>query len=183
MNRQDLRVVKTRQGIREALIRLLSEKDFHLITVQDILNLALINRKTFYSHYSDKYALADELCGEYLVKLSHVLEVRTNLSAENLPLFMMDVDRIYRELYAERREILALWHVKTERINFAAHVREMSRQLLLKRAQGKTVTEFQFLLADTVFTTMLQFILQSDIRYSAQDVLSEAKGLYELLKG
>ena len=50
----DLRVVKTKRNIKSAMVSLLNEKDFHDITVQDILDRALINRSTFYRYYDDK---------------------------------------------------------------------------------------------------------------------------------
>lgn len=62
MNQNDLRVRKTRKNIENSFISLLKEKDFHKITVQDILDRALINRSTFYKHYMDKYQLAETLC-------------------------------------------------------------------------------------------------------------------------
>ena len=58
MNQQDLRVIKTKKNIEESFLRLLEKKSFSEITVQNILDEALINRSTFYKHYSDKYDLA-----------------------------------------------------------------------------------------------------------------------------
>ena len=55
MNQQDLRVIKTKKNIEESFLRLLEKKSFSEITVQNILDEALINRSTFYKHYSDKY--------------------------------------------------------------------------------------------------------------------------------
>ena len=40
----------------------LIRKDFSKITVQNLLNEALINRSTFYKHYKDKYDVAEQLC-------------------------------------------------------------------------------------------------------------------------
>ncbi|OAN10265.1 TetR/AcrR family transcriptional regulator [Exiguobacterium undae] len=53
----DLRVIRTKQLIKEALIGLIEEKGFENITVKDIAKQAGINRGTFYSHYEDKYDL------------------------------------------------------------------------------------------------------------------------------
>ena len=58
MNQQDLRVINTKKNIEESFLRLLEKKSFSEITVQNILDEALINRSTFYKHYSDKYDLA-----------------------------------------------------------------------------------------------------------------------------
>ena len=63
MNQQDLRVIKTKKNIEESFLRLLEKKSFSEITVQNILDEALINRSTFYKHYSDKYDLARLLSG------------------------------------------------------------------------------------------------------------------------
>lgn len=42
MNENDLRVIKTKRNIEESFIYLLGQKDFYKITVQDILDKALI---------------------------------------------------------------------------------------------------------------------------------------------
>lgn len=47
----DLRVYKTRTGIKESLIELLEEKPLSEITVTELSAKAVINRKTFYRHY------------------------------------------------------------------------------------------------------------------------------------
>lgn len=61
MNQNDPRVIRTKMLIQQTFFELLKKKDFDSITVQDIINTATINRTTFYAHYSDKYALLEEL--------------------------------------------------------------------------------------------------------------------------
>jgi AcrR family transcriptional regulator len=55
----DPRVKRTRQLLKDALEKLLSEKQFEEISVQDIAEAASINRATFYDHYTDKFALLE----------------------------------------------------------------------------------------------------------------------------
>jgi len=55
----DPRIKRSRQLLQEALEKLLSEKDFEKISVQDIAETATLNRATFYDHYSDKFALLE----------------------------------------------------------------------------------------------------------------------------
>jgi len=50
----DRRVVQTRDALGDALVRLMQEKPFRSITVQQVLDRAGIGRSTFYSHYRDK---------------------------------------------------------------------------------------------------------------------------------
>lgn len=62
----DLRVIRTKESIKNALIELIEEKGFETTTVKDITTRAKINRGTFYSHYQDKYDLMTK-CEEELV--------------------------------------------------------------------------------------------------------------------
>ena len=54
---EDLRVRRTRQAIEKAFLELLAERDFQAITVQEIADRAMVNRATFYDHFTDKYVL------------------------------------------------------------------------------------------------------------------------------
>jgi AcrR family transcriptional regulator len=60
-SRLDPRIRRTRQLLQDALRRLLEQKGFDDITVQDITEAATLNRATFYAHYPDKFALLEEL--------------------------------------------------------------------------------------------------------------------------
>src|SRR5580692_7001512 len=59
--RLDPRIRRTRRLLQEALKRLLEEKEFDRLTVQEITEAATLNRATFYAHYPDKFALLEEL--------------------------------------------------------------------------------------------------------------------------
>jgi AcrR family transcriptional regulator len=64
--------------LRDALIELIAEKGFDAVTVQDITDRAMLNRATFYLHYSDKHDLLtrtlesalDDLAGETIFSAS-----------------------------------------------------------------------------------------------------------------
>src|SRR5262245_54566566 len=53
----DLRVRRTYKFLWDALISLMTERDFESITVTDICERAMVHRTTFYKHYEDKYGL------------------------------------------------------------------------------------------------------------------------------
>ncbi len=55
----DPRVRRTRQMLQDALDKLLINKDFDKISVQDIADAAALHRATFYDHYPDKFALLE----------------------------------------------------------------------------------------------------------------------------
>ncbi|MFI3207127.1 MAG: TetR/AcrR family transcriptional regulator, partial [Clostridia bacterium] len=56
-NSTDLRVIKTKNALTQAMVQCLKEKTFDEITVQDICNKAMTRRSTFYTHFADKYEL------------------------------------------------------------------------------------------------------------------------------
>lgn len=55
----DPRIRRTREMLHRALQKLLENKEFEEISVQDIAEAARVNRATFYDHYADKYALLE----------------------------------------------------------------------------------------------------------------------------
>ena len=69
----DLRIVKTKKAIRRAFFELLQTKDVQSITIKEVAELAEIDRKTFYSHYSAIYELVDELEDEAIKKVADLV--------------------------------------------------------------------------------------------------------------
>src|SRR5271168_4041481 len=59
----DPRVLRSRQMLMEALLRLLTRKEFDDISIQEIADEATLNRATFYLHYPDKNALLQAMTG------------------------------------------------------------------------------------------------------------------------
>jgi AcrR family transcriptional regulator len=57
----DPRILRSRQMLMEALVKLLDRKEFNDISVQEIADEATLNRATFYLHYADKNALLQAL--------------------------------------------------------------------------------------------------------------------------
>jgi AcrR family transcriptional regulator len=72
----DPRVRRTRQLLLDALKRLLEEKEFDKISIQDITEAATVNRATFYAHYPDKFALLEQLIRVSFLQLLEQRKVR-----------------------------------------------------------------------------------------------------------
>lgn len=54
MQKEDLRVRKTKKALADAFFALLNEKSFEDITINELCDRADVRRATFYKHYSDK---------------------------------------------------------------------------------------------------------------------------------
>ena len=70
----DRRTRYTKMVISEAFMELIKSKPIQKITVADICSLAEISRPTFYLHYSDIYALLDEI-GENMIVSANLGEM------------------------------------------------------------------------------------------------------------
>jgi len=73
-DRLDRRCIKTRKAIKQVFIRLMTEKDISDITIKEIADQADINRKTFYSHYTDVNGVLDDIENDVLEQLCGIIE-------------------------------------------------------------------------------------------------------------
>ena len=69
----DRRVVKTKNAIRRAFIKLLLEKEYNKITVKDLAAAADVDRKTIYNYYRGIYEVRDELENEFVQMVDKVV--------------------------------------------------------------------------------------------------------------
>ena len=87
---EDLRVIKTIEGIKSAFEELICEKDYEKITVKELCERARINKKTFY-HY---YETLDSLLAEMQAELSAAYIER--VKDYSLP---DELDKVNREFF------------------------------------------------------------------------------------
>ena len=80
---EDKRVLKTRQNLKQTLHFLLGAKTFEQITVTELCEAANTSRITFYSHYNDKYELAEDMLDDISAGISLEYE---RLQRKNNPL-------------------------------------------------------------------------------------------------
>ncbi|MDY4787771.1 MAG: hypothetical protein SO253_00450 [Bacilli bacterium] len=70
----DLRIIKTKQNIKEAFFDLCKIKSIDKITIKELSSKAQINKATFYLHYNDIYDLADQIMNEIVEKRIYELD-------------------------------------------------------------------------------------------------------------
>ncbi len=81
---QDLRVQKTLALIKRSFIKLIDEKGFRSITVNDISDEAMISRSTFYLHFTDKYDLLNEITEEAIGSILNLIKPNTHITHGSL---------------------------------------------------------------------------------------------------
>ncbi|MGX7045994.1 TetR/AcrR family transcriptional regulator [Pseudolactococcus plantarum] len=86
----DIRIIKTKQAIKNAMIELLQEKSFDLITTTELVKRAGVSRSNFYTHYQDKYQLVDEYQSAFFKKISTIFQThRTDLATAIYEIFSL----------------------------------------------------------------------------------------------
>lgn len=88
-SQKDLRVRRTLGSIRQAFEQLMLEKEYEKITVTELAERAMINKKTFYAYYND----LDELLMEIQDELSQEFAERTK------DYTYRDIDKLTREFF------------------------------------------------------------------------------------
>lgn len=102
---EDVRIIKNKRVIENAMILLLQRKEFSKITIQDICQEALVSRSTFYAHYLDKYDLLEKIVDKYFSMLQELIASRFSTVE------LINIDAIFlllSQTYSQYKEILSV---------------------------------------------------------------------------
>lgn len=180
-NENDLRIRKTRKLIRDAFIRLLDRKGFNGITINNIADVAMINRSTFYLHYTDKFDLMEKTIEEAIQNIlklvapeAHIidgkLEYDSFVQNINSILQTIEKDALLYKVILNDKEISevsrTLEHALIEKLDtcFPGDIL-ISRDLFLE-------------LIASLYMSAIRWWLNSDMKYSSNFV---AEQLVQLL--
>ena len=136
----DLRIIKTKRNLYEGFALLLAEKDYDSIKIKDICDKSLVNRSTFYDHYSSKKEL-----------LTSMIKNRQSELTKNLDIKAMNTDN-YREIYMEYIKNL---------LNYIYKSKEVNKKILLKN-NNNIAKEILFNIIIDDITKSLEKINKSD---------------------
>lgn len=109
-NKQDLRIIKTRKAITDAMSKLLETQNFKHITVSDLCEEALVSRATFYVHFEDKYALLQYWLTELKLKVIIKDNTYEQLEASVNNLVQNNKNVIKNLVYEANSEVLDVLH-------------------------------------------------------------------------
>ena len=175
----DRRVVKTRKEIRKALLSLMEEKDFEVITILDITERANINRGTFYLHYIDKYDLLEKYEQELFEKLEHIAVEylkEDDTITEFFHKFHPTIVHIFRCLQ-EERELLSILLKSRGIFAFQDRVKNAFIYMFRNYTPSKVnehlflyPIEFIALFGSSTFISVIQYWLQSDMKQTPEQL-------------
>ncbi|MGR6981622.1 TetR/AcrR family transcriptional regulator [Testudinibacter sp. P27/CKL/0425] len=173
----DLRVVKTHKTIRTAFIELLQQMPFEKISVQQILELALVNRTTFYKYYSGKSDLAGKMIADFKADYQQFLNER--LATDNLSEFLRTTTP---KLYEQHRTLLALWKVHTKRHHLRLDMHQMIKQQFIRHANAHTENDAKVRDFDYQGEMAATLVLASMTYYFEQGLPLLGEGLFQELE-
>lgn len=127
MNKIDARVRYTRRVLKQALLEILKQKPVNKITVKEVCEMAELNRATFYTHFSDCFALLESIEQDLLNAFERSLKfvnffdmntlidaiytmVEQNEEACRVLIFQgVRISILQRMIEIARKEALAIW--------------------------------------------------------------------------
>lgn len=176
MPKEDLRVVKTKQNIKNTFLELLSKNSINNITVQNILEDALINRSTFYKYYHDKYDLAEQLSKSCLSDFADFIEGRFSYShgidgLENV------IEQLYSYIYNNQILIVGLWTIETEEIHLYKDMELLLKEncflylTKMSNIQDETSKDYLSSLYASIVLTTIRWILSQSNKVDVGNLL------------
>ncbi len=143
----DLRIIKTKRSIRNALFQLLSQKPLEQITVRELAQQAEINKGTFYLHYHDIYDLVHQLQTQVLQDILKSLP-----QAEEL---LLDSSRftlaLFHTFYQHQQEIDLLFSGSQSAVLPVQIEQELKQYLHEHIPQTKDDPKFNIFLSYSVY--------------------------------
>lgn len=121
-NLQSLSYRRTHKAIINAFIELSTRISFEKMTVQNILDEALVSRYTFYEHFHDKYEVAEHLQEALYQEFLHLIEKKLpelDHPDQSPKAFHQLIDKASMEFVRQNyRNLNAIKNIHTETIDF-----------------------------------------------------------------
>ena len=154
----DLRIQRTRKCITDAFVEIRKKKELEKITVKEIADAAMINKATFYNHFSSVYDLSEQLENEVINAVLCDIQPSAWLTGEGtrkMATIMFEKEDIFSTLFSGNR-YSALAYKLEEKI----------KQLIYQyRPEYQNNIE-----KDIVLTTMIHGCFHATAKYRNLDV-------------
>lgn len=175
----DLRVKRTHKMIIEAFIRLVEEKGYDNVTVQDIADEAMINRATFYAHFKDKQDLYEQIFEMAINAFTSVLDLEQLVHGNRIKVkqIIAALTNIYKNIQERKAFFLTimdgssneLLRKKLEELLYNKYANIFNR---LKITENELEVPIDFIIEymTSIFIGTLHWWITSDTNMSAEQL-------------
>lgn len=178
MSQTDLRIIRSKKMIKEAFIDLVEEKGYENITIKDISDQAMINRKTFYSHYESVNALFLDILKEHIDVLLENLryEYVAEKGQTNIEAVTKEMRMIIAHINNHKRSLKILMNDSssyqlTKQLENLMQERLMSKLAMINQKRKSNIIPVELLTATitSVFIVVIKWWLSSEA-YTEEEV-------------
>lgn len=181
--KSDLRTFKTLNAIEISFTNLISTKAFKDITINDIAKGAVINRSTFYLHYTDKYKLLDTLVNQKIRKVMETISSKAHIKNGKLDysLFAIDLTNSLK-VVAEHAQLYRFILNDSESLGLRKKTELALGKKLSKSFPLETTITRDLLIeiVSSIYISVISWWLNNGMKYSAQFMASELVQFFEL---
>lgn len=136
---KNLQYRRTDRDIINAFVTLAAQKPFESLTVQDIMEEALVSRYTFYKHFKDKYEIAERLQDEMMADF---VETRSQMQKKMSGgvLSQQQQNEAWCQFSKKHHAVSkALSNIHTETVDLNKRYKEVFREDYLEHAAGSNM--------------------------------------------
>lgn len=144
MQKQDLRVIKTKKNLFNHLLQLLQTYDFNDITVTKLCEQSEVNRSTFYSHYSN----IDDLFETHMMNFMNELNEQYKIAYSRIILLdKAGLTNVFQHIYDNRTfyDILFSDKIPTKyTLLFIEHYMNLPKKIISKAVRSEIDHELYY---------------------------------------
>jgi AcrR family transcriptional regulator len=173
-----LRLRRTQKLLRDALIELIEESNFDVLTVGQITERAMVSRAAFYRNYQDKYDLVEQIFSEAIEVLFSVISEPGSQHPPQIWVKFFDhiaeYERLYRALLGRKG---SPWFVLKMRSALLNLLKEYGRLDIWQASYSAGGDDFVPNLVVTMFVEAISWWLENGRPYSSQEMARRSVSL------
>lgn len=184
----DLRVRRTYKFLWDALMSLMTERDFESITVTEICERAMVHRTTFYKHYEDKYGLLFHGVQDELNALAEVLDsavdkpLEVNEEPDTMARLVMVFEHVRRHERFYRLMLGGNGYSKFNTLLRKSLADRLKRRIQQEAGQMAMPIDLHAQLQAAAMVGMLEWWLENDFPYTSVEMTQYLDVHFKLLR-
>ena len=152
--------IRTDRAIVAAFLRLIAKKPFEKITIQNILDETPINRSSFYTHFRDKYEIAERLQDLVLDKINSESFAFLESYSKNRSKAL----NMHNDTFQQYRPMLiALLSIKTEKVDLLGKWSDILQQRYMEQYGTGPQKEAEAAVYSGIITQLMLYTVTHDM--------------------